>query len=99
MALLAKRVSASSAPCHDGFDFRHAVRARGIHHLLEDFAACWTSSGIRAPDFDLAEARGAGAVAGAHHLLGLALAAVGHAPQRPMLAARQWPRRRSRIPW
>src|SRR5690349_6762021 len=39
---------------------------------------------IRAPDFDLAEAGGARAVARAHHLLGLALAAVGDSPERPV---------------
>src|SRR5215813_12867918 len=53
-------------------------------------AAVTTSSNsasfrICASDFDLAEARGAGAVAGAHYLLRLALAAVGNAPEGPML--------------
>src|SRR4051794_27561092 len=50
---------------------------------------------IRAPDLDVAEPRGTRAVAGAHHLLGLALTAVRHAPQRPMLASRD---RHARIP-
>src|SRR5882672_7508807 len=44
------------------------------------------SNSIRAPDLDLAEARRAGSVAGAHHLFGLALAAVGNSPQSPVLA-------------
>src|SRR5215471_17141155 len=54
---------------------------------------CWKiscisriSSAICAPDFDLAETRRASAVAGTHYLFGLALAAVGHAPESPMLA-------------
>src|SRR5579872_7183752 len=46
--------------------------------------AC-ASTGISAPDFDPAEARRARPVARAHHLLGLALAAIGDAPQGPML--------------
>src|SRR5205085_1421757 len=45
-------------------------------------------SRISAPDFDVAEARRAGAMSRSHHLLGLAFAAIGHAPQRPVLAAR-----------
>src|SRR5260221_685328 len=45
-------------------------------------------SGIGATDLDLAESRGAGSVPGPHHLLGLALAAVGRAPKRPVLRAR-----------
>src|SRR5437588_10869396 len=42
---------------------------------------------IRAPDFNLAETRRAGAVARAHHLLGRPLAAIRDAPQRPMFGA------------
>src|SRR5262245_1252440 len=56
-------------------------------------AACITcskiacgSTRIGAPYLDLAEARRACAVSGAHYLFGLSLAAVGHAPQRPVLA-------------
>src|ERR1017187_841503 len=84
MALLAKRVSAlvseermastSVTPC-----------ARAASTTCPKMASAL--SGIRAPDFDFAEARGAGAVAGAHHLLGLAFAAIGNAPQRPVFAA------------
>src|SRR5215471_2584275 len=46
----------------------------------------WISSAIRAPNFDLPETRRACAVAGAHHLFWLALAAVGDAPESPVLA-------------
>src|SRR6185295_14959878 len=38
-------------------------------------------------DFQVAEARWAGAVPGAHHLLGLSLSTVGRAPQGPVLRA------------
>src|ERR1051326_3335562 len=52
-------------------------------------STCWkTSSGIGGPDLDLAKTRRARAVAGAHHLLGLPLAAVGNTPQGPMPAVR-----------
>src|ERR1700682_5465837 len=44
------------------------------------------SSGVGAPDADFSEARRASTVAGAHHLLGLPFAAVGYAPQGPMVA-------------
>ena len=83
-------------------------RAGGVRHHAEDGFArgrghqvairSRISPGIAPPDLHVAEARGAGAVAGAHHLLGLALAAVGHAPERPVLRARRWPRRNSRTP-
>src|SRR5437762_11574711 len=43
-------------------------------------------SGIGAAYFDVAEARGAGSVAGPDHLLGLAFAAIGNAPEHPLLA-------------
>src|SRR5258707_90699 len=45
-------------------------------------------AGIGATDLNLAESRGAGSVSCPHHLLGLALAAVGRAPKRPVLRAR-----------
>src|ERR1039458_4733820 len=52
-------------------------------------STCWKSSfGIGAAYLDLAEARGACAVAGADDLLGLPLAAIGDAPQRPVSPAR-----------
>src|ERR1700734_3416466 len=44
------------------------------------------STGIRGSHLDVVEARGAGAVAGADHLLGLSLAAIWNAPQHPMIA-------------
>src|ERR1044071_5936154 len=46
-----------------------------------------TSTCIRAPDFDFAEPRRAGAVSRAHHLLGLSFAAIGHTPKRPVLGS------------
>src|ERR1039458_5599100 len=85
MALLAKRVSAlvsearmastSVTPC-----------ARAASTTWPKMASAL--SGIGAPDFDFVEARGAGSVAGAHHLLGLALAAIGDPPQRPVFGSR-----------
>src|ERR1022692_2751059 len=85
MALLAKRVSAlvsearmastSVTPC-----------ARAASTTWPKMASAL--SAIGAPDFDFAETRGAGAVAGAHHLLGLAFATIGDAPQRPVFASR-----------
>src|ERR1019366_6236901 len=42
--------------------------------------------GIRGSHFDVVEARGAGAMAGADHLLGLSLAAIRNAPKHPMIA-------------
>src|SRR5215471_9083758 len=84
MALLANRVSApfsalrissrSATPCA-------RAAARAISKKRSN------SLRIRAPDLDLAETRGARSVAGAHHLLGLSLAAVGNAPESPVLAA------------
>src|SRR5690242_20115472 len=52
-------------------------------------------AGIGATDLDLAESRGTGSVPRAHDLLGLALAAVGRAPERPVLRTRN---RRTRVP-
>src|SRR5690349_3293028 len=43
------------------------------------------STGIGASHFDFAEPRGAGAVARAHHLFGLAFAAVRNTPESPVL--------------
>src|SRR5882762_4035879 len=40
----------------------------------------------RATHLDIAEVRGCGTVAGPHHLLGLALAAVRCSPQSPLIA-------------
>src|SRR5689334_7941427 len=41
---------------------------------------------VRGPNLHVAEARGSGAVSGAHGLHGLAFAAVGCSPQRPLIA-------------
>src|SRR5260370_27249027 len=46
----------------------------------------FTSAGISGSDLDVVEAGGARAVTGADHLLRLAFAAVGHAPEDPMIA-------------
>src|SRR5215813_1789465 len=47
--------------------------------------ACLSSIG--SPHLDLAEARRTGAVTGAHDLFRLSLAAIGDAPQRPVIPA------------
>src|ERR1019366_5257102 len=82
MALLAKRVRASSEAATMA-SISVTPRARAASTTCPKMAS--ESSRIGAPDPDVTKARGAGAVAGAHHLLGLALAAVRHAPQRPVL--------------
>src|ERR1700722_6429308 len=90
MVLLAKRVRA--AQC--------APKRASTSEIPKDAATCCTvpkssrnwcrsllrSSGIRGSHFDVVEARGTCAVAGADHLLGLSLAAIRHAPQHPMIA-------------
>src|SRR5436305_11326588 len=92
MVLLANRVSASRCP---------AIRA-STSETPNDFAARWTSSNslrhssndkmgaglsaISRSNLDVVEARRAGTVARADHLLGLALSAVRYAPQCPMIA-------------
>src|ERR1035438_4202583 len=84
MALLAKRVSAlESEPRMASTSVTPCARAASTTWPKTASALC----GIGAPDFRSVEARGAGSVAGAHHLLGLAFAAVGDAPQRPVLGA------------
>src|SRR5271165_1253603 len=87
MALLAKRVSA--------LDPAATMASASATPRARDASATWSkmawqragSIGIRAPDLDAAEARGTSAVAGAHDLLRLALAAVGRAPQHPVVAS------------
>src|SRR6058998_1316196 len=90
MVLLAKRVSACDP-----------TPSMASTSPIPSERAAWTTSPkissqrsrvssaslIRAADLDSAETRGAGSVAGAHHLLGLSFAAVGRAPQRPVLRA------------
>src|ERR1035438_9004229 len=84
MALLAKRVSAlESEPRMASTSVTPCARAASTTRPKTASALC----GIGAPDFDSVEARGAGSVAGAHYLLGLAFAAVGDAPQGPVLGA------------
>ena len=74
-------------------DVGHPQRLSGLLYGAEQLAAfllrqhgAQRSTGIRGSHFDVAEARGAGAVAGAHDLLGLALAAIRNAPQHPVVA-------------
>src|ERR1700689_697368 len=88
MLLLAKRVRA--AQC--------APKSASTSEMPSDAAACCTASkssrhslkstGIRGSHFDVVEARGACAVTGADHLLGLSFAAIRNAPQHPMVAIR-----------
>src|ERR1035438_8516627 len=81
MALLAKRVSALESEAR--------MASTSVTPCARATSTTWPKmvsalSGIGAPDFDFVETRGAGAVAGAHHLLGLAFAAIGDAPKRPV---------------
>src|ERR1035441_10111217 len=85
MALLAKRVSALESEAR--------MASTSVTPCARATSTTWPKmasalSGIGAPDFDFVETRGAGAVAGAHHLLGLAFATIGDAPQRPVWGAR-----------
>src|SRR6185503_3385348 len=85
MALLAKRVSAlASAAMIASTSVTPCDRAASATCAK---MAC-ASTRIRAPHFDLAETRRAGPVAGAHYLLRLALSAIRHTPQRPVLPPR-----------
>src|SRR5690348_153138 len=84
MALLAKRVRDASSPVKIASRLE-TPWARAASSAISKRRA--NSLRIRAPDFDVAEARGTGAVAGAHHLFGLAFAAVRDAPECPMLAS------------
>src|SRR5580692_4610325 len=84
MALLAKRVRALDSAVKMA-STSVMPRARAASKTWPKIA--WQrarSIGIGASDLDATEARGAGAVAGAHDLLGLSLAAVGRAPQHPV---------------
>src|SRR6266536_3332187 len=83
MALLAKRVRAWVSLAAMA-SIRVTPRARAASNTWSKMAGA--STRIRAPDFDFAEPRGAGAVARAHHLLGLAFATIGHPPEGPVLA-------------
>src|SRR5579871_4197415 len=84
MALLAKRVRASS--------WRLTMASTSETPCTLAAARAWPkmacmSSGIGAPDSDVVEPRGAGAMAGAHDLFGLALAAIGNTPEGPVFGA------------
>src|ERR1022692_3076739 len=87
MALLAKRVRA--------LDPATRMASASAMPSARDACSTWSkmawhragSIGIGASDLDAAEARRTGAVAGAHDLLRLPLAAVGRAPQHPVRAA------------
>src|ERR1700690_2305969 len=84
MALLAKRVSA--------LDPAAMMASASATPSARAASATWSkmawhragSIGIGTPDLDAAEARGTSAVAGAHDLLRLALAAVGRTPEHPV---------------
>src|ERR1019366_4353530 len=81
MALLANRVRASSERATKA-SISVTPSARAASTTCPKMAS--TSPCIGAPNPDLAKPRRAGAMAGAHHLLGLPFAAIGHSPQRPV---------------
>src|ERR1700733_792368 len=80
-----KRASTSETP-KDAAAF--CTVSNSSRHSLWVSMAAPTSGGIRGSHFNVVEARGAGAMAGADHLLGLSLAAIGNAPQHPVIAIR-----------
>src|ERR1035441_4512690 len=87
MALLAKRVRALELAARMA-SASAMPRARAASATWSKMAWHRTGSiGISAPDFDMAEARGTRAMAGAHDLLRLPLAAVGCAPEHPVLGS------------
>src|ERR1017187_4949420 len=87
MALLAKRVRALELAARMA-SASAMPRARAASATWSKMAWHRTGSiGIGAPDFDMAEARGTRAMAGAHDLLRLPLAAVGCAPEHPVLGS------------
>src|SRR5438552_10637553 len=80
MPLFAKRVSASLlVPMSASTSRTPAARAKW--RTFSKTSAC-----IAGSDLDVAKTGWACPVAGSHHLLGLALAAVGNTPQCPMLS-------------
>src|SRR5579864_6013546 len=83
MVLLAKRVRAWVSPA-TAASISVTPWPRAASTTWEKTSAGSLSS-IRAHDLDLAETGGARSMAGAHDLLGLPLAAVGHAPKSPVL--------------
>src|ERR1700683_4099733 len=93
MALLAKRVRAAQwAPKSASTSVTPNVAAACwtapniSRHSVCDRMASPASGGIRGSHFDVVEARGAGDMAGADHLFGRSLAAIGNTPQHPMIA-------------
>src|ERR1700691_5108102 len=95
MVLLAKRVRAAQcAPKSTSTSetpkdtAARSTAAKSSRHSLCDNIAPSESGAICGSHFDVVEARGAVAVAGADHLLGLSLAAIRNAPQHPMIAIR-----------
>src|SRR5947207_866441 len=84
MALLAKRVRLESSPVRMT-SRSETPWARAASRAISKMRG--NSLRIGGPDFYFLEARGGGAVAGAHDLLGLAFAAVGDAPEGPVVAA------------
>src|SRR5258705_8498160 len=99
MVLLATRVSAWLPPpimtstWATPSDFAAAVTRPNISSHRARFSS--SDSLIRPADLDSRESRRARSVTCPHHLLGLPLAAVRRAPQRPMLRPRD---RRARVP-
>src|SRR5580658_4276550 len=94
MVLLAKRVSASrcapnkaSTPFTPSDFAACSTTPNSSRHrsMVNTWAS--TSAGISGPDLDVVESGWARSVAGADHLFRLSLAAVGHAPQRPMISS------------
>src|ERR1044072_2178698 len=84
MALLANRVRAASSPLR--MTSRSCTPwARAAARAMPKMRS--KSLCIRAADLDLPEAGRSGAVARAHHLLGLTLAAVRDAPESPVFTA------------
>src|SRR3974390_493015 len=81
MTLFAKRVSAS-VPALKIISTSRTPRAAAARSANPKIS----SARIGAPDMDLPESGRAGAMAGSHRLLRLAFAAVGNAPQHPVIA-------------
>src|SRR5271165_1411249 len=87
MVLLAKRVSASAPrPTIASTSGAPSERAAAwMRSNMRSSSLCF-SAAITGSNFHVAKTRGTGAMAGAHDLLGLALAAVGNAPEHPVIA-------------
>src|SRR2546427_9824010 len=90
MVLLANRVSALElAPIKASTSSTPRPRAASVTRpKISSQRSRGSSSGICASDLHLAEARGRGAMSGAHYLLRLPLATIRRPPQRPVLRSR-----------